>query len=155
MYENYPNPYLSARKYAGMERKDVAMAIHVSYESLKDYELSKTIPSQELVLNMCDLYLTPWLAIKHEYRNNPIFRRMVKHEIKEFDNRAEAAINLTLEIEEFRTQTSKEMLNNVAGRNNNVSWQDDIHSILRLCIGLFCTKEKSACTAMQTPRLKA
>ena len=65
MSENYPTIYKKARKYARLTQEQAAEALHVSPDTVKDWEQGQRTPTNAAVMYMCEAYQTPWLALDH------------------------------------------------------------------------------------------
>lgn len=65
MERKYPNLYQRARLSTGMSQERAAELLGLSPESLKQYEGGKTVPKDETVARMVEVYSCPWLALEH------------------------------------------------------------------------------------------
>ena len=65
MDKKYPNLYQRARLSTGLTQERAAELLGVSVESLKQYEGGKTVPKDETVAKMVEVYHLPWLALEH------------------------------------------------------------------------------------------
>lgn len=65
MERKYPNLYQRARLSTGMSQERAAEMLGLSPESLKQYEGGKTVPKDETVAKMVEVYHLPWLALEH------------------------------------------------------------------------------------------
>ena len=59
------NLYQRARLSTGMSQERAAELLGLSPESLKQYEGGKTVPKDETVAKMVEVYHLPWLALEH------------------------------------------------------------------------------------------
>ncbi|MFS8542113.1 MAG: helix-turn-helix transcriptional regulator, partial [Tissierellales bacterium] len=59
------NIYRIARKSAGYTQEEAAELLHVSPRSLSDYEQGKTIPPDDVVCKMVEIYGARWLGYEH------------------------------------------------------------------------------------------
>lgn len=59
------NIYKAARKAAGMTQEQAAELLHISVRSLAEYEAGRTIPPDDVVCRMIEVYKADWLAYKH------------------------------------------------------------------------------------------
>ena len=59
------NIYRIARKSAGLTQEEAAELLNVSPRTLSDYEQGKTIPPDDVVCRMIEVYKADWLAYKH------------------------------------------------------------------------------------------
>jgi len=59
------NIYKFARKNAGLTQEEAAELLHISVRSLADYEAGRTIPPDDIVCNMVEIYKARWLAYSH------------------------------------------------------------------------------------------
>lgn len=65
MDKKCPNLYQRARLSTGMSQERAAELLGLSPESLKQYEGGKTVPKDETVAKMVEVYHLPWLALEH------------------------------------------------------------------------------------------
>ena len=65
MDKRCPNLYQRARLSTGMSQERAAELLGLSPESLKQYEGGKTVPKDETVAKMVEVYRLPWLALEH------------------------------------------------------------------------------------------
>ena len=65
MDKRCPNLYQRARLSTGMSQERAAELLGLSVESLKQYEGGKTVPKDETVAKMVEVYPLPWLALEH------------------------------------------------------------------------------------------
>ena len=65
MDKKYPNLYQRARLSTGLTQERAAELLGLSPESLKQYEGGKTVPKDETVAKMVEVYHLPWLALEH------------------------------------------------------------------------------------------
>lgn len=65
MDKRCPNLYQRARLSTGMTQERAAELLGLSPESLKQYEGGKTVPKDETVAKMVEVYSCPWLALEH------------------------------------------------------------------------------------------
>lgn len=65
MDKRCPNLYQRARLSTGMSQERAAELLGLSVESLKQYEGGKTVPKDETVAKMVEVYSCPWLALEH------------------------------------------------------------------------------------------
>lgn len=65
MERKYPNLYQRARLSTGLTQERAAELLGLSPESLKQYEGGKTVPKDETVAKMVEVYRLPWLALEH------------------------------------------------------------------------------------------
>lgn len=65
MDQRCPNLYQRARLSTGMTQERAAELLGLSVESLKMYETGRTVPKDETVARMVEVYRLPWLALEH------------------------------------------------------------------------------------------
>ena len=65
MDQRCPNLYQRARLSTGMTQERAAELLGLSVESLKQYEAGRTVPKDETVARMVEVYHLPWLALEH------------------------------------------------------------------------------------------
>lgn len=66
------NIYKIARKSAGLSREEAAEMLHISVRSLADYEAGTTIPKDDIVCDMVNIYMAPWLGYQHLKQNTKV-----------------------------------------------------------------------------------
>lgn len=98
MEQTYSNIYATARNSAGLTRERAAELLGLSVDSIKAYERDVTVPQDETVLKMVDLYSAPFLAVQHLRAS--ALARTVLPEIKETDL-THAVIHLINSIRDF------------------------------------------------------
>lgn len=59
------NLYQRARLSTGLTQERAAELLGLSVESLKQYEGGRTVPKDETVARMVEVYRLPWLALEH------------------------------------------------------------------------------------------
>lgn len=62
--------YQTARYTTTLSGETVAGILHRSLDSIRDYESGRTIPPDDVVNDMAELYNAPWLALLHLKSNN-------------------------------------------------------------------------------------
>ena len=65
MEQKCPNLYQRARLSTGLSQERAAELLGLSVESLKQYEAGRTVPKDETVARMVEVYHLPWLALEH------------------------------------------------------------------------------------------
>ena len=65
MEQRCPNLYQRARLSTGLTQERAAELLGLSVESLKQYEGGRTVPKDETVARMVEVYRLPWLALEH------------------------------------------------------------------------------------------
>lgn len=63
--KGFGNIYRFARVSADMSQEVAAELLHTSSRSLSDYEAGRTIPPDDIVCAMVDIYSSRWLAYEH------------------------------------------------------------------------------------------
>lgn len=72
MDTEYRNDYKTARKFAGMTQERWAEAIGCSVESVRGYETGTRVPSDEVVVSMCEISGHAALAYWHLRHKSPL-----------------------------------------------------------------------------------
>lgn len=67
--------YQTARFTTNYTGEEVAELIHKSVDSIRDYESGRTIPPDDVVNDLVELYQTPWLAYLHLKINNEVGKK--------------------------------------------------------------------------------
>ncbi|ADQ06480.1 helix-turn-helix domain protein [Caldicellulosiruptor hydrothermalis 108] len=75
MQSLHNNIYKTARKNAGLTQMQAAELLNVSVRSLADYETGKTIPPDDVVIAMIEVYKAQWLAYSHLQKSTLIGKR--------------------------------------------------------------------------------
>ncbi|WP_434565139.1 helix-turn-helix transcriptional regulator [Thermoanaerobacterium thermosaccharolyticum] len=69
------NIYKIARKNAGFTQDEAAERLYISTRSIADYESGKTIPPDDVVCRMIELYDAPWLGYQHLRYSSEVGKR--------------------------------------------------------------------------------
>lgn len=77
MNKRCENIYKTARKNAGMTQEEAAEMLHISTRSLTDYESGRTIPPDDIVCSMCQVYGKPELGYQHLKNSSEVGRRFL------------------------------------------------------------------------------
>lgn len=72
MDTEYRNDYKTVRKFAGMTQERWAEAIGCSVESVRGYETGTRVPSDEVVVSMCEISGHAALAYWHLRHKSPL-----------------------------------------------------------------------------------
>ncbi|MDF2548787.1 MAG: helix-turn-helix domain protein [Anaerosolibacter sp.] len=75
MHSTQENIYRVARKAAGFTRESAAEHICTSVRSLADYETGKTIPGDDIVCMMAEVYKARWLGYMHLQQSTELGRK--------------------------------------------------------------------------------
>jgi len=75
MKSNCKTIYKICRNYTGMSQEEVLSYLFISARSLSDYETGRTIPSEDIVCRMVEVYGAPQLAYLHLKQNTEVGRR--------------------------------------------------------------------------------
>lgn len=100
MQSNCMNIYKKARLAAGIKSQQVAAEhLHISVRSLADYETGVTVPPEDVVCGMIELYGNRWLGYQHLQEHSEIGRRYLP-KIQETDL-AVAVLKLQKEVRDI------------------------------------------------------
>lgn len=99
MQKRCENIYKIARKYAGFSRERAAELICVSVRSLADYETGVTIPPDDVVCSMIEVYQAPWLGYEH-LKNSTAVGQKYLPDIK-FSDLARAVLRFQKEVKDL------------------------------------------------------
>lgn len=69
------NIYKKCRENVDLTQEEAIRKIHISIRSLSDYETGKTIPNDDVVCKMVEVYRAPELAYLHLKLNTEVGRR--------------------------------------------------------------------------------
>lgn len=75
MKKSPKNIYATCRVAAGFNQEVAAAGLHVSARSLADYEAGRTVPGDDVVCRMIEMYQAPELAYLHLKYNTEVGRR--------------------------------------------------------------------------------
>lgn len=99
MQHGCENMYKKARKNAGLTQDEAAERLYISKRSLADYEAGVTVPPDDVVCAMIELYENRWLGYQHLQAHSEIGRRYLP-EIQETDL-AVAVLKLQKEVKDI------------------------------------------------------
>jgi len=71
------NIYKSARRNAGMTQEQAAEQLYISVRSLAEYEAGRTIPPDDVVCRMVEVYKAKHLAYLHLKQSTEVGRRFL------------------------------------------------------------------------------
>ncbi len=95
------NIYKTARKSAGYTQEQAAEILHVSPRTLSDYESGKTIPGDDIVCKMIEIYDANWLAYEHLKQSTEIGKRFLPD--IDFTDLAKSVLKLQKEVRDLET----------------------------------------------------
>lgn len=101
------NIYQNARKNANLTQEQAAERIPISIRSLVDYETGKTIPNDEIVCRMIEVYGVEWLGYQHLKQSNLVGERYLPD--IEFSDLAKSVLRLQKEVGDLDT-VSRDMI---------------------------------------------
>lgn len=104
MKRTYRNIYQATRKNTGFSREYAAGMLNVSVRSLADYESGKTIPPDDVVCNMIEIYNSKALAYLHLKCSSEVGRRYLP-DIHESDL-AQSVLRLHKEVDDLKLVNS-------------------------------------------------
>jgi len=99
MKSRYKNIYKIARNCTNLTQEQAAELLHISPRSLSDYESGKTIPADDVVCKMIEIYGTDWLAYEHLKQSTEIGKRYLP-EI-DFTDLARSVLRLQKEVRDL------------------------------------------------------
>ncbi|MCC5467657.1 helix-turn-helix domain-containing protein [Pelosinus baikalensis] len=67
--------YQTARLYTDFTQESASERLNISCKSIGAYERGETIPPDEIVIAMVELYHTPWLPYMHLKLNNAVAKK--------------------------------------------------------------------------------
>jgi len=70
--------YKTPRIIIGYTQEVAAELLYVSVESVRAYELGKTVPGNDVVIRMCEVYRCPGLAYQHLLYSSEIARQCLR-----------------------------------------------------------------------------
>lgn len=99
MYTDSRNDYKTVRKFAGMTQERWAEAIGCSVESVRGYETGARIPSDDVVVSMCEISGHAALAYWHLRHKSPLAAGVLP-DVEQLPL-PQAAVQLLLAVEDF------------------------------------------------------
>lgn len=105
MQEECRNDYKTARKFAGLTQERWAEAIGCSVKSVRGYESGEQLPSDDLVLAMCEISGHVALAYWHMRNKSPLAAKALP-EVERLPL-PQATIQLLCAISDFDTDNCK------------------------------------------------
>lgn len=123
--------YQIARVAKGYTQEKAAEFLNISVDSLKAYESGRTIPNDDIVFNMADIYDAHHLKPQH-MRNSSILGRTVIPEFKTGENVSTAILNLFKEhgdINQFKDKLIEIGADGVIGENE----QETMKQVVKEC----------------------
>lgn len=149
MQNRCKNIYKIARKAAGMTQEQAAELLYVSIRSLADYESGRTIPSDETVCKMIEVYGTNWLGYEHLKRSTEVGKRYLPD--LELTDLARSVLKLQKEVADVN-KINPDMVevacDGVVNEFETEKWQQvtkEIFEMVAAGLGvLFSQKEKRA-----------
>lgn len=100
MERKCPNLYQRARLSTGMSQERAAELLGLSPESLKQYEGGKTVPKDETVAKMVEVYHLPWLALEHLKQAGGVLGVLPEVNVQSLPTAAITLINRVLDFAE-------------------------------------------------------
>ena len=105
MYTDSRNDYKTVRKFAGMTQERWAEAIGCSVESVRGYETGARIPSDDVVVSMCEISGHAALAYWHLRHKSPLAAGMLP-DVEQLPL-PQAVLQLLCAIADFDTDNCK------------------------------------------------
>lgn len=94
------NIYKIARTNAGLTQDKAAELLYTSSRSITDYETSRTIPPDDIVCRMVELYEAPWLAYEFLRGSTEVGKRYLP-EVEHVDL-AKSVLRLQKEVSDLK-----------------------------------------------------
>lgn len=95
------NIYKAARHNTDLTQEQAAEMLNVSPRSLSDYEQGRTIPNDDIVCKMIEIYGTDWLAYEHLKQSTEIGKRFLPD--IDFTDLAKSVLRLQKEVRDLET----------------------------------------------------
>lgn len=95
------NIYKAARKSAGLTQEQAAELLHISVRSLAEYEAGRTIPPDDVVCRMIEVYGAEWLGYEHLKHSTEVGRRYLPD--LELTDLAKSVLRLQKEVADVET----------------------------------------------------
>jgi len=99
MQDKKRNIYQIARADKGITQEKAAELLCVSVESLRAYETGRTVPPNDIVCAMIEVYGTQYLAYQHLVFSSEVARHCLPK--IEFKDLPEAVLNVLKEVSDF------------------------------------------------------
>lgn len=145
MKNSYNNIYKIARKLAELTQEEAAEFLNVSVRSLADYEAGKTIPNDDIVLAMIDLYKSRWLAYSHLKHSTMIGQKYLPD--LQFDDLSLGIIKLRKEMKDV--YKAEDEIDNILcdgkiDKDEKPVWDKilkEINDVISAAFGIIFTKD--------------
>jgi len=98
MQSSCKNIYKIARRLACLTKEKAAELLYISVRSLSEYEAGRTIPADETVCRMIEVYGTDWLAYEHLKQSTEVGRRYLPD--IDFTDLAKSVLRLQKEVQD-------------------------------------------------------
>ncbi|HYE08734.1 MAG TPA: helix-turn-helix transcriptional regulator [Patescibacteria group bacterium] len=105
--KEFRNIYKIARVSANMSQEIAAEYLHTSSRSLSDYESGKTIPPDDIVCFMIELYEAPWLAYEYLRTSSTVGQKFLP--IIDFSDLAKTVLRFQKEVGDVH-QINRDMI---------------------------------------------
>lgn len=92
--------YQLARNSTELTRECAAEMLHVSVRSLADYELGNTVPPDDVVCRMIDIYKCNWLGYEH-LKNTEVGKRFLPN--LDYTDLARSVLKFQKEVKDLDT----------------------------------------------------
>lgn len=132
------NIYQTARKSAGMTQDNAAAMLGVSPRSVSDYESDKTVPPDDIVCSMIEVYKANWLGYQHLRSSTEVGQRYLP-EI-DFSDLPKSVLRFQKEVGDI-SQINRDMIeiacDGVIDREEKDKWKSVTKEIVEMAGAAF------------------
>lgn len=133
MKEGCRNLYQIARKSTNLTQEQAAEAIGCSVRSVADYESGRTIPADDIVCRMIELYETNWLGYKHLKESTEIGRKYLPE--LDLSDLPKSVLRLQKEVSDLES-VNQDMIaiacDGIVDQHEESQWQNVTKEILEM-----------------------
>ncbi len=127
------NIYKTARKSAGYTQEQAAEILHVSPRSLSDYEQGKTIPPDDVVCKMVEIYGARWLGYEHLRQSSELGKKVLPP--ISIDDLAKSVLVLQKEssdVDEIKNNMIKIACDGIIEEHEKQTWREVTKEIFEM-----------------------
>lgn len=107
MMDGCRNIYKSARKTTDFTQEEAAERLYIGTRTLGSYETGTTVPPDDVVCRMSEIYNTPWLAYEHLKNSSAVGQKYLPD--LNFSDMAKAVLKFKKEVKDL-TKIDDEMV---------------------------------------------
>lgn len=130
MKKKRKNIYKIARNCTNLTQEQAAELLHISPRSLSDYEQGKTIPGDDVVCKMIEIYGTKWLAYEYLRQSTKVGQRYLPK--IDFSDLARSVLRLQKEVRDLE-YVNNDMIDiacdGMVEEHETIKWQKVVKEI--------------------------